>query len=162
MAALLARKKTLWFNFWATLVLSLGFILVMSHWDFQVIDEISDPDNIREHLARMSETQKRVHVWTTGTLDVLYPFAYGGLFAGLALRFFPRFGPYLALPGLLVIPVDLAEGLVQIFLLTGNENLITLKEYLTPLKLVLFFIALAIALLALGRAIYRRFSPTSP
>lgn len=159
MLALLARRTSLYVSFAATVALSIGFVLVMNHWDFQLIDEMSDPDKIREHLAGMSETQKRVHIWTTGTLDVLYPFAYGGLFAGLALRFFGRYGPYLALPGILVIPVDLAEGLVQIFLLNGNESLITLKAYLTPLKLALFFLALCIAVVALGRAVYRRFMP---
>jgi len=46
------------------------------------------------------------------TLDVIYPLAYGSLFAGVALRFFSQYGVYLALPALLAIPVELIEGVI--------------------------------------------------
>ena len=118
----------------------------MAHWDFAVIDEMSDPEHIRSHIAAMSETQRHVHAWTTATLDVAYPLTYGALFAGLALT---RFSRIFCAPAIAVIPVDLAEGHVQVMALLGNDQLIDLKTVLTPLKLILFVLAALIAIAAL-------------
>lgn len=152
----LTKAKTLWFLFWATLAMTLGFGLIMRIWQFEIIDEMYEPDQIRAHVAAFTATQKTVHAWMTATLDVAYPFAYGSLFIGMALRFFGRAGFWLALPSVLVIPVDLAEGYVQVLLLTGNDSLLAYKQILTPLKLGLFIPGLIVALVGAGIAIARR------
>lgn len=152
----LTSTPTLWFLFWSTLAMTVTFALIMQVWQFEIIDEMHDPAKIRDHVAGFSDTQKSVHAWMTATLDVAYPFAYGSLFMGMALRFFNRFGFWLALPSLLVIPVDLAEGYVQVLFLTGNDSLLGYKQVLTPLKLGLFIPGLIIALVGAGIAIARR------
>lgn len=148
----LKHARTLWILFILFVLQSIGFGVIMMVWDFTVIDEISDPETVRQHIAAMNETQRSVHAWMTATLDVMYPLTYGPLFAGLALR---TLKPVFALPAWLVIPTDLAEGYVQVMALTGAGDLLWLKAYLTPLKLVLFLAAIVIAIWALGVAIRR-------
>jgi hypothetical protein len=92
----------------------------------------------------------------TGTLDVAYPFAYGAFFIGIALRYFGRFGIYLALPSLLCIPADLTEGLAQVMILTGHEGWMTLKIIATPIKLALYITGLLITLVGLCLALKSR------
>lgn len=145
----LTKTTTLRMTFLATILMTIGFGLVMHIWDFVIIDEMYVAETITEHLASMTPTQKVVHAWMTGTLDVAYPFAYGAFFIGMALRFYGSKGPYLALPSIAVIPVDLCEGMIQIMLLNGNESLLWLKEIVTPLKLGLFIIGLSIAIIGL-------------
>lgn len=149
----LIKPLTLWILFALFILQTIGFAVIMAVWDFQVIDEISDPEKVRAHITEMSALQKSVHAWTTATLDVAYPLTYGALFARLAWR---AFKPFYALPAIAVIPTDLAEGFVQVMALTGNNDLIWLKAYLTPAKLVLFFAAIAIALAALCMGYWRR------
>ena len=90
-------------------------------------------------------------------LDYFYPLAYGGFFAGMALRFFGKAGPFLALPAFICIPADVVENTVQLFILSGDASLIWLKAIMTPLKLATFIPAALIALIGLGIALYRRF-----
>lgn len=149
----LTRPKSLWFTFFWTVLLTVCFPIVASQWQLVFLDALSSPAEVRTQLMAFSATQKTVHAWSTGTLDVAYPFAYGLLFAGTALRFFKRLGPYLALPGFLAIPVDLAEGVVQVLALTDTADLLTAKAWLTPLKLLLFTGGLAIALFAWFRCL---------
>lgn len=146
MIQFLTKPITLWILFGLFILQSIGFVAIMAIWDFSVIDEISDPALVRQYIAEMSALQRSVHVWTTATLDVVYPLTYGPLFAGIALR---AFKPVFAAPAIAVIPTDLAEGIVQVMALTGSSDLIWLKAYLTPMKLVLFLSAIAIALAAL-------------
>ena len=49
----------------------------MQVWGFLMIDEMFKADQIADHIAAMSAKQRQVHIWTTATLDVLYPLAYG-------------------------------------------------------------------------------------
>jgi len=154
----LTKSSTLWISFIAWMVMSLVFVWVMWRWGFIIIDEIYQPEVLQAHLDEMSDKQKSVHAIMTGTLDVAYPFAYGVFFMGMSLRFLGKWGPWLALPALLCIPVDLIEGVIQILLLNGNESLIGAKAIVTQLKYILFLAALAISLVALGIAIKKRFS----
>ncbi len=149
----LTKTKTLWAMFWATLGLTATFAIIMQVWQFELIDEMSDPNQIRAHVAGFSKAQKTAHIWMTATVDVAYPLAYGSLFMGMALRFFGRAGFWLALPSLFVIPVDLAEGFVQVMFLSGDDSLLHLKSILTPLKLWLFIPGAIIALIGAGIAI---------
>ena len=150
---MLTRPRTLWVLFALFVAETLAFGVVMAIWDFTIIDEMYDPEHIREHIAKMSEVQRQAHAWMTATLDVAYPLTYGALFTGMALR---TFKPVFALPALVVIPTDLLEGFVQVQAMLGNGSLIWLKAYVTPAKLVLFTLAILIALAALIIEIRRR------
>ena len=132
-----------------------AFGVIMHIWQFTIIDEISNPDQIKVHIDAMTSTQRHVHAWMTATLDIVYPFTYGAFFIGMAVRHFGALGPWLALPGAAVIPIDLIEGAIQVMLLTGNETVIGFKAIVTPLKLGLFITAMLIALAGLGCAAFR-------
>ncbi len=146
MIHLLTQPRTLWILFTLFVLETIGFGVVMWIWDFHIIDEMSHPESISTHIAAMSETQRVVHAWMTATLDVAYPLTYGPLFAGLALQ---RFKLAFAIPAFAVIPTDLAEGYVQVTALLGDESLLWMKAYLTPLKLALFLAAMGIAIAVL-------------
>jgi uncharacterized membrane protein len=86
---------------------------------------------------------------------------YGGLFAGAALRFFSVAGRWLALAGLLAIPVDLLEGVIQVLALTDTADLVDLKAWVTPLKSALFCVGLLVAVVGVIRARMRRKIPSA-
>lgn len=144
----ITNTRNLWFLFIATLLLTAGFVVCSLVWSLTLLDGVSPPAQVRQILAGMTPDQITAHVWITLTLDVAYPLAYGGLFAGAALSIFEKYGRYLALPALLAVPVDLLEGVVQVLALTGSADLIETKAYITPAKTVLFLGGLAIALAA--------------
>lgn len=121
-----------------------------------ILDEISDPDQIRDVVAAMTPEQRSAHWWMTLLLDYAYPLAYGAFFAGIALRYFGAAGIWLALPALITIPADMIENTIQLFILSGDERLIALKTVVTPIKLVAFITAALIALCGLGYAAYLR------
>jgi len=104
----------------------------------------------------MSAEQRTPHAWATSTLDVAFPISAGLLFAGVALRFFPKYGIYLALPGFLAIPTDLFEGVIQILALTNTADLLDLKAIVTPLKAVLLLTGLVIAIIGWSRWVFSR------
>ena len=152
----LKRTKTLWILFVLTIVMTAAFGLVMYVWDFGIIDEMHRANEIQAHIDEMTSTQRRVHIWMTATLDAAYPLAYGGLFVGVALKFFGKLGPWLAFPSIAVIPVDLTEGVIQVLLLSGHMHVVGLKEIVTPLKLILYLSGLSIMLIGLAAGAYRK------
>ena len=144
----------------AFLGLTIAFAVWIEIYDLSILDEISDPEEIRARLAAMSPSQMTSHWWMTLLLDYAYPLAYGGFFAGLALRFFGKAGLLLAVPAFIAIPADMIENTLQLFILTGQSGLIEVKSVVTPIKLVSFLIAALIALIALIIAAVRRFGKT--
>ncbi|EKU96216.1 hypothetical protein Lepto7375DRAFT_0195 [Leptolyngbya sp. PCC 7375] len=154
--SMITKTSVLWINFVITILLTLAFLLIAGHWDFIFIDAVASPANVRALLEQMSVTQKTIHAWSTATLDVVYPFAYGSLFAGVALRFFSKYGVYLALPALLAIPVDLIEGVIQVLALTETADVLELKAYITPLKFGLFIIGFIVALAGWAKWLFLR------
>lgn len=157
MRQFLTKSTTIWTLGIGFVLLTLGFGVWIERYDLHIIDEISDPDKIRAVIAAMTPEQRSAHWWMTLTLDYAYPLAYGGFYAGMALRFFGKLGPWLAIPALVCIPADIVENTVQLFLLSGDEGLIWLKAIMTPVKLATFIPASIIALIGIGIAIYRRF-----
>lgn len=153
----LSQTRTIWVTFTATLLLTLVFVLVMRIWQFQIIDKLQAAEQITQHIATMSNTQRNVHIWLTGTVDVAYPFVYSGFFIGVAIRSFGLNGILLSIPSFLVIPADLLEGISQIILLTGNETLMQLKLIMTPTKRFLFVAGLVITLMGLLNLLRNRF-----
>ena len=156
----LAQTKILWCTFSMTLCLTIIFGIVMHFEGFGIIDEMFIADDIRKHIDAMSPRQRSIHAWLTGTIDVLYPFAYGAFFVGVAIKCFGRYGVLLAIPSILVIPADLTEGLSQIMLLNGQDAFMDLKLIATPIKLVLHIFGLCITILGLLLAFKRRFKTT--
>ena len=152
----LSKTKTLWITFILTLVLTACFGFVMHIRQFGIIDEVFVEDDIRVHISAMSQTQRTVHAWMTGTLDVAYPFAYGGFFIGIAIRYFSKYGIYLAVPSLLCIIADLSEGVAQIMLLMGHEASMGVKLIATPIKFSLFITGALIALTGLALALKQK------
>jgi len=152
----LAQTKTLWFTFILTVILTIIFGIVMHFGQFVIIDEMFAAKDITAHIDAMSFHQRMVHAWLTGTIDVLYPFAYGAFFIGIAVKEFGRFGFWLALPSILVIPADLVEGLAQVMLLTGQDAFMGLKLIATPIKLVLYIFGLCVTILGLIFAFSKR------
>ncbi len=136
--------------------LTIAFGIWIQRYDLHIIDEISDPDQIRAVVAAMTPEQRSAHWWMTLVLDYFYPLAYGGFFGGLALRYFGAAGIWAAIPAMIVVPADVIENTIQLFILSGDQSLLWVKAYVTPIKLVTFIIAALIALVALGLAVYRR------
>ena len=128
--------------------MTLAFAAVMAIWDFTIIDEMWDGEQITAHIAAMSETQRQVHAVMTGTLDVAYPLAYGTWQAGMAARFLGNPGRWIALLSIACVPVDLIEGASQIALLMGKAEFLNIKLIATPIKLALFTPGLFLALVA--------------
>lgn len=142
----LAETQTLWISFVATILLTAAFQVLIAMFDLILLDGISDPEQARAAIASMSEHQRTVHVWMTGTLDVAYPAAYGALLIGSAYKFFPKAGHFLAAPTFVLIPTDLIEGVVQILALMGVTDWLDSKAILTTLKGTLFSMGLLIML----------------
>ena len=147
---LIKKTSVLWVLFLATVTISVGFSLWIPHLGGTILDSIAPIDEVHSLLNGMSDVQKDSHFMMTLALDMLYPFVYGGLFVGLALRFCGKVGIWLAIPALVVVPVDLFENIIQLLAITGSEGLLSLKAILTPIKFVLFPLAGLIALGALA------------
>lgn len=149
--ATLQRTNTLLILFAMTVVMTLAFGVVMYLGDFHIIDEMYHAPTILSHIEAMTAQQKSIHIWMTATLDVAYPFVYGALLVGITLRTFDKYTGWLIVPCVAVIPVDLLEGVVQVLLLSGNEQVAGFKTVLTPLKLTLLCIGLVICAAGLAR-----------
>jgi hypothetical protein len=158
----LKQTKTLWLLFLATIALAIGFQLSTPFAGGALLDVSTTLAASEDLLQAMSAPQKRAHLWITVLLDVPFPFAYGGLFLGLCLRYGGRYSLYLAAPAFLVIPVDLIENTVQFIALLGNETLLPAKAYLTPAKFLLVYIAAIVAIgslsINLGLGVLKKFS----
>ena len=130
----LNNNRAIWIGFIGTVLLTLSFPWVAGQFGFVFIDALSDPTAVREEIARMTEQQRSIHAWSTATLDVAYPAAYGTWLAGSAYAFFGKWGKYAALPIFVLVPIDLIEGVVQVFALTDVVDWVDTKAYLTTAK----------------------------
>jgi len=145
MNMLITRNSVLYLLFFFTVVLMAGFVLWTPSVGGVGLDGISSVAEIESLLAGMSESEKDSHFWMTLLLDMLFPLAYGGLFAGICLKHAGRYARYLVLPALVVIPVDMLENIIQLLALKDNVSFLELKALLTPTKFFLFYVAAAIA-----------------
>ena len=134
----------------ATLVLTALFPVIAGHFGLTLLDAVADPTEARALVEGLTKEQRQAHAWITGTLDVAYPLAYGALFLGATLRFFPRKGALLAIPILIGVPADFLEGLVQLLALTGQVDWLAAKAVLTPVKGGAFVYGAVMALLGVA------------
>ena len=146
----LREGRVLLLSLVATVVLTALFPVVAGQFGLTLLDAIADPTEARALVEGLTGEQQEAHAWITGTLDVAYPLAYGALFLGATLRFFPRRGTLLAIPVLIGVPADLLEGLVQILALTGQADGLAAKAVLTPVKGGAFVYGAVMALLGVG------------
>lgn len=154
MKVFLTDGKTIVWSGLGFLALTIGFGIWIQQYDLQIIDEISDPDQIRAVVAAMTPEQMSAHWWMTLLLDYFYPLAYGAFFAGLALRYFGGAGIWIAIPAMIVVPADMIENTIQLLILSGDFSLIGVKTVATPIKLVSFIVA---ALISLGALVFAGF-----
>lgn len=152
----LTRTSVLWTLFVVFLATGAAFGFLSDAVGGKYLDTISEPVLARELLAKLTPEQAEAHFWVTVLLDTVYPLAYGGLLMGLALRFFGEYRVAAAMPAALTAIVDLTENMVQALALSGAADVLDSKEWLTTLKFGLLLVAVAIALVALGIALYRR------
>ncbi|KCZ91091.1 MULTISPECIES: hypothetical protein [Hyphomonas] len=157
MTDFLKRTPVIWTLFVLMIVIGAGFGVFSKAVGGTFLDMTASAVQAREILAGMTAEQRDVHFWVTVLLDTAYPLAYGGFLAGMALRFFGSFGKAAAVPAFATIIVDLTENTVQALALKGSADVLDAKEWLTPLKFGLFFLAAAIALVALIIAIVNLF-----
>ena len=145
----LKERRVLLVALVATLVLTALFPVIAGHFGLTLLDAVADPTEARALVEGLTKEQRQAHAWITGTLDVAYPLAYGALFLGATLRFFPRKGALLAIPILIGVPADFLEGLVQLLALTGQVDWLAAKALLTPVKGGAFVYGAAMALLGI-------------
>ncbi len=153
MNAFLKRTPVIWGLFIAQLLIFPGFALFSDAVGGRYLDTVTAGDACRTLIAGLTEAQRNAHFWVTVLLDTAYPLAYGGFFVAMALRFFGRFGRLAAIPALATIIIDLTENTVQALALSGAADALDAKSWLTPLKFGMFFLAAAIAIIALVIAI---------
>lgn len=151
----LTRTPVIWSLGLATVALTVAFGFWIRAYDLHILDRISSADEIKAVVAAMSDVQKTSHWWMTLVLDYAYPLAYGGFFAGLALRGFGKLGVLAAIPAFICIVADIIENTAQLMILKGMESPIAIKTVMTPLKVWTFLIAAVIALVALLVLIWR-------
>ncbi len=157
MINILRKARVLWSLFLATVVIFLAFRFWIPQLGGIILDSVATVEDTRRLLSGMSAAQKDSHFMMTLLLDMIFPFAYGGLFAGLALRLNGKIGYWLAIPAFLVIPIDLAENTIQLLALSGHDDWLALKAILTPIKFVLFPLA---GILALGSLAFEQLKKT--
>ena len=145
------KPIVLWGLFIGAVVLMAGFVVWVPLIGGTGLDSVIAVDEVQSILLGMSDVQKNSHILMTLVLDMAYPFVYGLLFAGLILKFAGKPGIWLSIPAFAVIPVDICENLIQLMALSGNVSLLSVKAILTPVKFLLFFLSL---LLAVGSLIF--------
>ena len=157
MTDFLKRTPVIWTLFVLMIVIGAGFGVFNKAVGGTLLDMSASAVQAREIVAGMTADQRDAHFWVTVLLDTAYPLAYGGFLAGMALRFFGSYGKVAAVPAFATIIVDLTENMVQALALKGSADVLDAKEWLTPLKFGLFFLAAAIGLVALIIAIVNLF-----
>ena len=147
----LTDTKILWRLFWVFVVLSIAMLIWITFYKLHIIDEIWDPAKVQAALNAQTPAQHRAHFHMTLFFDLLYPFIYGPLFAGLTLKYLKRW--WLSIPAFLCIPSDTIENIAQLFIFSGASEAMAVKAIATPIKLLCFVIASILVLVALGVAL---------
>ncbi|MEM7767227.1 MAG: hypothetical protein AAF253_07025 [Pseudomonadota bacterium] len=146
--ATLSRLPVLWCLGIATLVLHAAIHWAKRFTGGQLLDLRWTADGARSLLAGMATIPGAVdaHIWITGALDTAYPMAYGGLVAGLCVRYSTVRPAVAAAPAILAAACDLAENAIQLLALHGHADLLPAKTLLTPAKFALITAASAWAI----------------
>lgn len=151
----LTRAPVLWALFALMIVAAAGFQIFGPAVGGAYLDLVSEPGEVRALFASLTPDQKTAHFWVTVIIDTAFPLSFGLLFAGMALRFFGKWGKLASLPAFAVLIFDLTENTVQALALAGVADALDTKAWITPLKFGLFWLAATIALIAALIGIFR-------
>ncbi|MEM6302159.1 MAG: hypothetical protein AAF749_10505 [Pseudomonadota bacterium] len=135
--------------FFAMLAIGFSFSIVTPAVGGVLLDTLVTGAETIAQVNEMNAEQKRIHLLATLLIDSVYPLAYGGLLLGLIWRFAGSRRSWCIVPPMAVMVVDFGENLVQVFALTGNTALVSLKDLLTPAKFGLFARAVVLVLVSL-------------
>lgn len=142
----------------AMIVIGVSFGWVSAAIGGPMLDLISHPDANFQRLSEMNAQHREAHLWVTLTLDSLYPIAYGGFLAGVALRYAPRYALAAASPALALVLVDIVENALIVSALLGNAGIVHIKAYATHFKWWLFGFAVVLSITLVLAAMLRHFS----
>ena len=145
----LSSTKIIVTCFIAMIIIGVVFSYMPRFVGGELLDMQMNAADASTRLSEMSSWHKSNHIWVTLLLDSLYPLAYGGFLAGIAARFAKAWRRIAVAPAFATIIVDFAENTVQVLALFGAENLLFLKNILTPIKFGCFFVAAILALMLL-------------
>lgn len=147
----LARTTALVLSF-AAMVLLAGLLRQTGDVLGGMLDLTLTGADARSLMERLSPWQRDVHAHATLIYDGLYPLAYGGFFAGLAVRLGGAKARWIALVMLGGMIADYAENIVQLLALSGRADWLDAKTLLTPLKFALTGTAVVATLVLAIRA----------
>jgi len=145
----LSSTKIIFTCFIAMIIISVGFSFLPNLVGGELLDRQMNAMDASARLSEMSSWHKSNHIWITLLIDSLYPLAYGGFLVGIAARFAKPWRKFAVIPAFATIIADFAENLVQVVALAGSENVLVLKNILTPIKFGGFFLAAILALVLL-------------
>lgn len=157
----LARTKSLAGFFLATLLLLIGFQMLIGVLDGPLLDTLTTGDAAVARFNQMDEYQRAAHLRGTIILDGLFPLAYGGLLVGLISRFAWRWRWVFIWIPIVCGLLDYSENLVQAMALGGHgSEILHAKTIITPLKFGALLLSLGLCaglcLLALARHLTKR------
>jgi hypothetical protein len=151
----LTRAPVLWALFALMILAAAGFQIFGPAVGGAYLDLVSEPGEVRALFASLTPEQKTAHFWVTVIIDTIFPLSFGLLFAGMALRFFGKWGKLASLPAFAVLIFDLTENTVQALALSGVADGLDTKAWLTPVKFGLFWLAAGIAIVAALIGVFR-------
>lgn len=150
-------------NNWVLLCLFITLLLILLGFRFwtpivggEILDRVDKVTEVQELLNRMSPEEKNSHFFMTLFLDTLFPLVYGVFFLGTTSRVFQNIGNRLCIPTLALVPIDLSENFIQLLALKKHEELLPIKEILTPLKFILFDASLVISVISISYILCKR------
>ncbi len=146
---ILAKTPSLVFLFIAQLLIGGSFFIVQNAVGGSLLDTQMNAQTAFAVLQNMSDLQKHYHIIATSTLDMIYPIVYGGLLAGIVWRFADKKKTLLIIPAIIAIFSDIIENIIQIIALSGNDDFLYFKNFITPIKygMILFVIIIAALLI---------------
>ena len=119
-----------------------AFLFVGNKFEINYLDQEYLDQRVLFILENMSTLQASIHLWVTMTLDVIFPLAYGFLFFGILLNNLEGQWKFLAVLALILIAVDLTEGIFQIQLLKAETTEMMIVSYKNKITLIKYFLFL--------------------
>ena len=112
-----------------------------------------NPDQAYVVLDKMGERGRRIYIFTQLTLDVIFPFVYGGLIIILLFKLYgsPK---YLLLIPVIMVTADLLENITTSYLAWSFSkgvpaSIVRIAAFFTVVKWIGIFLSLAILLIGL-------------
>ena len=143
----LSRTSVLIISFIIIMVVGFSFSFFEPHIGGPLLDMQMNGADAINRLNEMSPHHRTMHIIITATLDSIYPLANFCFFAGLSTRLAGAWRKFAIMPACIYVTADFVENGVQILALRGSENLLSLKDFITPIKFYAFGSAAIIVIL---------------